>query len=78
MMGLDLPSGGSGDSEQGVKGGGGDKGGNTQQPQDADPMLIQCWASVVDGGPTLDQHRANVLCLLGGVKGGGGDKGENT
>ena len=20
------------------------------------PMLIYCWASVVDGGPTLNQH----------------------
>ena len=28
------------------------------------PMLIQCWASVVDGGSTLDQHRANLLCIL--------------
>ena len=24
------------------------------------PMLSQCWASVVDGGPALAQHRANV------------------
>ena len=36
-----------------------------QQAQYVDPMLIQCCASVVDGGPTLDQHRANVLYLLG-------------
>ena len=28
------------------------------------PMLIQCWSTVYDAGPTLDQHRANVLCLL--------------
>ena len=28
-------------------------------------MFIQRWVSVVDGGPTLDQHRANVLCMLG-------------
>ena len=28
-------------------------------------MLVQCWASVVDGGPTLDQHRVDVPCLLG-------------
>ena len=25
----------------------------------------QCWASVVDGGPTLDQHWVDVSCLLG-------------
>ena len=37
----------------------------TQQTQDIDPMLVQCWASVVDGGPTLDQHWVDVLCLLG-------------
>ena len=29
------------------------------------PILIQCWTTVYDVGPTLDQHRANVLCLLG-------------
>ena len=28
-------------------------------------MLIQCWASVEDGGPTLNQHCVNVPCLLG-------------
>ena len=37
----------------------------SQQEQYFGPMLSQCWASVVDGGPTLVQHRANVLCLLG-------------
>ena len=25
-------------------------------------MLCQCWASVVDGGPTLTQHWVNVSC----------------
>ena len=25
-------------------------------------MLIQCWASVVDGGPTLNQRWVEVLC----------------
>ena len=29
------------------------------------PMLVQCWASVVDGGPTLRQHWITELCLLG-------------
>ena len=28
-------------------------------------MLDQCWASVVDGGPTLVQHWVDVSCLLG-------------
>ena len=28
-------------------------------------MLVQCWASVTDGGPTLNQHYVNVSCLLG-------------
>ena len=36
-----------------------------KQTEYVGPMLIQCWASVVDGGPTLDQHRANELCRLG-------------
>ena len=29
-----------------------------------DPMLVQCWASVEDDGPTLNQHWVSVLCLL--------------
>ena len=28
-------------------------------------MLVQCWAIVEDDGPTLNQHRVNVPCLLG-------------
>ena len=28
-------------------------------------MLILCWCTVCDAGPTLKQHRVNVLCLLG-------------
>ena len=31
-------------------------------------MLYRCWASVVDGGPTLVQHRVDVSCLLGGTE----------
>ena len=27
-------------------------------------MVVQCWASVVDGGPTLSQHWSSVSCLL--------------
>ena len=37
----------------------------SQQTRDIDPMLCQCWASVVDGGPTLAQHWVDVPCLLG-------------
>ena len=28
------------------------------------PMLVQCWADVVDGGLTLTRHWVNVSCLL--------------
>ena len=37
----------------------------TQQTRHIDLMLVQCWASVVDGGPTLAQHWIDVSCLLG-------------
>ena len=30
--------------------------------QHLEPMLIYCWFSVVDGGPTLNQHWFRVLC----------------
>ena len=36
-----------------------------QQTRHIDPMLEQCWADVVDGGPTLVQHWVDVLCLSG-------------
>ena len=39
-------------------------GGEQQQTQDVYPMLVSCWSCVADGGPTGDQHRMNVLCLL--------------
>ena len=29
------------------------------------PLLVQCWATVVDGGPTLNQQWDNASCLLG-------------
>ena len=29
------------------------------------PLLVQCWASVVDIGSTLIQQWVNDLCLLG-------------
>ena len=37
----------------------------TQQTRDSEPMLVQCWADVVDGGPTLSQHWFTGSCLLG-------------
>ena len=30
--------------------------------RDVDPKLMQCWANVVDGGPTLKQHSHNISC----------------
>ena len=35
-----------------------------QQPRNVGPMLNQRWATVYDAGPTLAQHRTNVLCML--------------
>ena len=37
----------------------------SQQTRDIDQMLLLCWVSVVDGGPTLQQHLVNISCLLG-------------
>ena len=37
----------------------------TRQTRYVHPMLIQCWASVADGGPILNQHWVNVLCSRG-------------
>ena len=35
-----------------------------QQTRKVHPMLVQCWASVVDGGPTLNRHWVNVSSSL--------------
>ena len=35
-----------------------------QQIRNVQPMLVQCWPSIVDDGPTLYQHWLNVSCLL--------------
>ena len=40
---------------------------NPEQARDIEPMLDQCWASVVDGGQTLIQYWVDVFCLLGPV-----------
>ena len=37
----------------------------SQQTRHIDPMLDQCLANVVDGGPTVIQHWVDVACLLG-------------
>ena len=39
----------------------------TLQIRDVSPMLVQCWASVADSGPTLNQHWRTVSSLLGNV-----------
>ena len=36
-----------------------------QQTRDIEPLLVQCWPAVYDVGPTLNQQRFNVACLLG-------------
>ena len=33
------------------------------QTRGVQPTLLQCWPTVYDGGPTLKQHRSNVLRL---------------
>ena len=38
---------------------------HSQQAWDVDTVLVWCWASVVDGGPTSNQHRINVSRLQG-------------
>ena len=35
----------------------------SQHTRYIDPMLGQCWTSVVDGGPILSRHLADVSCL---------------
>ena len=37
---------------------------HSQHTRDIEPTLGQCWAEVVDGGSTLNQHWFNVSCLL--------------
>ena len=38
---------------------------HSEQTQYAHPMLVQCRASIADGGPTPDQHQANVSSVMG-------------
>ena len=37
----------------------------SQQTRDIVPLLVQCWSTVYDAGPTLNQQLDNVSCLLG-------------
>ena len=43
-----------------------------QQTRDIEPLLFQCWSTVYDAGPTLNQQWLNASCLLGVDSGGGG------
>ena len=36
----------------------------SQQTQDAEPMLVWCWSSVYNAGPTSNQHWLKILCFL--------------
>ena len=37
----------------------------SQQPSEhVDPVLVQYWVSIAEGGSALHQHRINVFCLL--------------
>ena len=37
----------------------------TQEKRGIRRMLLQCWSTVFDAGPTLKQHWVNASCLLG-------------
>ena len=39
----------------------------TRQSQDFDTVLGECWADVVEGGPTLTRHWVNGSCSLGNI-----------
>ena len=46
-------------------------------------MMVYCWASIVDGRPTLTQHLAQrIVCVVGQIMcvgmGGGGGGGIST
>ena len=40
---------------------------SSQQTRGAELVLIKCWATVGDDGPTLNQHWFSVSCLAGRV-----------
>ena len=37
----------------------------TRQTQNVEQMLVYCWSSVEDDGPTVNQHWLDIFCLLG-------------
>ena len=37
----------------------------SQQTRDVDPMLVYCWPTICNAGPTVYRHWVNVSCLLG-------------
>ena len=39
-----------------------------EQTRYIDPILGECWADVVEGGPTFTQHWVNASCLLWGER----------
>ena len=42
----------------------------THQTRDIEPLLVQCWPTVYDVGPTLKQQWLGVSCLLGNCMSG--------
>ena len=42
---------------------------SSAETRNMDPMLFQCWASVVDAGPALQQHWVNAGSLGCGIAG---------
>ena len=40
-----------------------------KQRWDIEHVLVQCWPIVGDAGPTLQQHKGKVTCLLGDAHG---------
>ena len=42
---------------------------SAQETHDVEPILVSCWPTVSDGGPTLNQDWFNTVCLLGEITG---------
>ena len=38
---------------------------DTWKTRDIEPMLVECWSSICDAGPTFKQHWFSVSCFLG-------------
>ena len=37
----------------------------SQQKQDINPLFVECWSTVYDAGPALNQRWVKLSCLLG-------------